>query len=198
MANIIYKKKLPHNHFITFDDKPNIPNLVHLEQVHGIDLIKSPYKQSIGDGFIIDEISHNFAIKTADCVPVAIQGKKTIFLHAGWRGINKGILISKNIENIEPTSLFLGPHIKSCCYQVGNDFYQHFDQKYFNLKNNKIFFDMEQVIRDQITRSFVNCHIQSALICTHCTKNFNSYRKNSTKRRNWNILTTDDFKTGDY
>lgn len=74
-------------------------------------------------------------IKTADCVPVlAVDPVRGVYaaLHAGWRGIAAEILLqllrSWRAEGtaLETVRVVLGPHIRSCCYEVGADCLAHF------------------------------------------------------------------------
>lgn len=74
-------------------------------------------------------------VKTADCVPVLaadIERGRYAALHAGWRGTALGILpnllthwlaAGSRTENLR---LVLGPHIRGCCYEVGEDCLEQF------------------------------------------------------------------------
>ncbi|MDH5751087.1 MAG: polyphenol oxidase family protein [Deltaproteobacteria bacterium] len=71
-----------------------------------------------------------FVIKTADCVPLLAFDQGTgafAGLHAGWRGAAAGILPNLldqwQRDGSDPggVMLSLGPHIGSCCYEVGPD-----------------------------------------------------------------------------
>ncbi len=200
MSTIIFQKKIKDFYFLTFDGKP-IFETNFLTQVHGIKLVEAGSTASVceADGFIIDnikEIKQSYAILTADCVPVVLVGNKIIFLHAGWRGLHQGILAQKNVEAIFPKYIFIGPHIRSCCYEISSDFVNNFEDKSLFLKRyqngqEKKYFDMEQFIIKQATTLFKNVQIESSGICTCCSKSFHSYRKNGTIYRNWNIISNE-------
>lgn len=65
------------------------------------------------------------AVVTADCVPILLassSGRTVAAVHAGWRGLAAGI-VSAAIGRLadlsgEPLSAAIGPHIRSCCYEV--------------------------------------------------------------------------------
>ena len=61
-----------------------------ISQVHGdmVRIVAEPGQAGEADGLVTDVPGLPIAIATADCVPVAIAGDRTIALvHAGWRGV---------------------------------------------------------------------------------------------------------------
>jgi polyphenol oxidase len=73
------------------------------------------------------------AVTTADCVPILIAdpvAKAAAAVHAGWRGTHAGIIantvaLMKERFGSSPRNLsvFLGPAIGPCCYEIGGDLY---------------------------------------------------------------------------
>ncbi|MEW6057544.1 MAG: peptidoglycan editing factor PgeF [Bdellovibrionota bacterium] len=72
--------------------------------------------------------ARTLAIQTADCLPVLMcsqDGKFVAAVHAGWRGLNKGILVEalKTFQSrqVEPSTILvaIGPAIGACCFEVG-------------------------------------------------------------------------------
>lgn len=152
-----------------------------LNQIHGIDIVENPNNDA--DGFIVKR-NKNYCIKTADCMPIVITGKKgTLFLHAGWRGLHQGILKQKIVLDIEPYHIFIGPHIRACCFEVTSEFTDYFSPEYFIKKEEKLFFDLEKKALDEIKN--VDFSLDSP--CTCCHKIYNSYRRDKTSKRNYNI-----------
>ena len=95
-------------------------NFVSAEQVHSNKVcIVNPQsefeKEKQCDGLITQGINTALIIRTADCVPVFIFGKKHIaLLHAGHKGMHANILENWNsFELDEPSQLVVGDHIKS-------------------------------------------------------------------------------------
>lgn len=74
------------------------------------------------DGLTTKTKNLSLAIYTADCIPCFIKAKDSLFsLHLGWRGIQKG-LFDKALKSTEgPFRVFIGPHIRSESFEVGNE-----------------------------------------------------------------------------
>ena len=121
----------------------DIPQVFWRKQVHGDDVLVAcpPTAGSLqglpdADAYITDERNLPIAIRTADCVPVFIfdAHKPAIGLaHAGWKGTYKSIA-SKTVLRIREKyasqasnlRIVLGPSIRECCYQVGEEFRDYF------------------------------------------------------------------------
>lgn len=94
--------------------------VVHVERPGGHDGV-------IGDAMISDLANAVLAIWTGDCAPVAFTTGSTWFgaAHAGWRGIERGVLPSVVTALRErtdsPIAAVLGPCIHPCCYEFGLD-----------------------------------------------------------------------------
>lgn len=128
-------------------------------------------------------------IKTADCLPVVIEGKKGIcFIHAGWKGLSLGILTQSIIKEIEPFQAFIGPSIHECCFEVSEDFKTNFKSSAnFKERKQKFYFDLISEASSQL-KSTYQIDVIDSNICTCCNLNFNSYRRNKTTVRNYNIF----------
>ncbi len=193
MTKAIFAKDLPNAKFEVFSEKPNIP-LIYVKQVHG-SLIKAVAELDLSnlpeaDGLYTQTKETNLAIITADCVPIAIIGKKGhAHLHAGWRGIKDNIILQKEVSLILPTLFFLGPHIQSCCFEVSKDFTKNFPKSdHFKQREGKLFFDLALEVETKIKENYPQAKIEHSGVCTCCNENFHSFRRNKTKKRNWNIL----------
>lgn len=83
------------------------------------------------------------SIKTADCVPILLQGNNVIgALHAGWRGAYSGI-IQNTIKTMREISngeikAFIGPSIRQNNYEIDKEFrdrfleQDHANSRFFN------------------------------------------------------------------
>ena len=63
--------------------------------------IRSYYDPPQGDGWVSAEPELLVAIQTADCLPVLLcdrEGTQVAALHAGWRGLNAGVITSYSIH----------------------------------------------------------------------------------------------------
>ncbi len=101
-----------------------------LRQVHSdwVVFADGENKELEGDAIITDRVGLKIGVRTADCVPIVFVGReKVAVVHAGWRGLHKGI-IEKTVKLMEeePIYAFVGPSAKACCYKVGEDFKQIF------------------------------------------------------------------------
>jgi YfiH family protein len=186
----IYIENLNKGRFETWSKKPEML-LHHVTQVHGTDIVSLGTLPCEADGLFVswDELNQPLAIKTADCLPVVIEGAKGIvFLHAGWKGLAHGIFNKPEIEMIEPQRVFIGPSIHKCCFEVTQEFHQHFPKsEYFEKRDEKLYFDLQNEARDELRKTFPNLLVGISPICTSCNLEFNSYRRDKTKERNWNI-----------
>lgn len=89
-----------------------------------------------GDGFVTDSPGVMPIIRVADCVPVLLLGEKADVspvigaVHAGWRGTVCGI-VGEAVRKMvslgcvrESIRIAIGTHIKPCCYEVDDPFYE--------------------------------------------------------------------------
>ena len=187
-----FSENLNHGRFETWTTKPDI-SFHHVTQVHGIEIvtIDTLPADADADGIISswDEFIIPLAIKTADCMPIIIEGEQgVVFLHAGWRGLADGILRRPEINLIVPQRVFIGPSIHSCCFEVSHDFKDNFkDSPYFSETAGKLYFDLQLEAKRLLRLDFPNLLVGIAPICTCCHNDFHSYRRNKTKDRNWNL-----------
>jgi len=178
----LFEKKLNRHLFTVFSDTPEF-NFVELNQVHGIHCIE-PKNLETADGFIFKDTASALCIKTADCLPIVIEADQaTAFIHAGWRGLHQGTLKQTSIQSLTNKKVFIGPHIRSCCFEVGEEFLDYFKQGLKRVET-KLYLDLEHTVKEDLA----DAQITSSEICTCCHKEFNSYRRNKTTQRNHNIL----------
>lgn len=116
--------------------KNSLPFKIYLPLQRHTDrvIVLNNYKLEIADAVITDKKGIFIGIKTADCLPLLIfdpEHQVVGAVHAGWRGTAKGILketIKKMNEvfgcNPKDLLIAMGPCIKGCCYEVGEDVIQ--------------------------------------------------------------------------
>lgn len=170
-----------------YSDRPNL-KFYEVNQVHGREVVAASDKNCEADGIVASKKGDVLAIKTADCLPIAFIGQSNYaHIHAGWKGLSLNIFSNSNIVNITPTHIHIGPHIKSCCFEVSEDFYSNFDdgEKY---RRNKKYFDLTQYAIDNLVKHYPNAQVTVSKSCTCCDSKYNSFRRNKTKTRNYNIL----------
>ncbi len=188
--DIPFQENLNNGRFETWTSKPQMA-IKESIQVHGIDIASVETLPCEADGLIVswEEFDQPLAIKTADCLPIVIEGEKgVIFLHAGWRGLANGILKRPEIPLINPLRVFIGPSIHECCFEVSPDFKENFpDSPFFRKDGEKYFFNLQEEAKRQLKEIFPSLLVNYAPICTSCNKSFHSYRRDKTSQRNWNL-----------
>lgn len=187
---IALSHQLNQGRFETWTSRPEFP-FYHVTQVHGIDIASPVTLPCEADGIIVsnEEMDRPLAIKTADCLPVVIEGEKgVVFVHAGWRGLANGILERPEISMIKPVRAFIGPSIRECCFEVSQDFRTNFPHSsFFKTVSEKLFFGLQNEAQQRMQSKFPELKIEQSPRCTCCDLAFHSYRRNKTTERNWNL-----------
>jgi YfiH family protein len=95
-----------------------------VRQVHGSEVVpaREPGTLADADGQWTQDAERTLAVLGADCVPVLIVGDGRFGLvHAGWRGIVGGVVEAAVRAIGGRPSVFAGPAIGPCCYEVGHE-----------------------------------------------------------------------------
>lgn len=192
MTELLFSKKYEQGTLEIYNDKPDF-DVIECDQIHSariLEFIGSDLQDKEVDGIIIDpETYHDMAIaiKTADCLPILLMGDKVALIHAGWKGLATGILSHPKLQDIKPTKAFIGPSIHH--YEVGKEFNQNFPKSpHFEKKGNSYFFNLQAEAVDQLIVNFPSIQIEASSICTLKSVEYNSYRRDKTIKRNWNIF----------
>ncbi|MDP4088162.1 MAG: peptidoglycan editing factor PgeF [Bacillota bacterium] len=153
-----------------------------------------------GDALVTDKTGTAVGIFTADCVPLLLydKGKDVCAaVHSGWKGTyvritSKTITLMKERFGSKPEDItvFIGPHIGACCYEVGQDLIDLFrsDSLYMGYPiNSERQLDLEMCIRVQCLHEGIREeNINSTGLCTYCSGDkeeirFHSYRREREK-----------------
>jgi hypothetical protein len=132
-----------------------------------------------GDG-IYSTFQVPVGIRTADCLPILIATKREVMaIHAGWRGIARGILLKIleqiSSENKEEVVIAIGPAIRGCCYEVDEPVFSA-----LQIPRSKGKLDLpDYTALFFLDHSFPNVEILP--ICTFCTPPWASYRREKEK-----------------
>jgi YfiH family protein len=176
----------------------NPTNLVLANQVHGnsVKVVSYSNKNTIidnCDGLITNDKNLLLGIFTADCIPILISaknGKVKAAIHAGWKGLYLGIIenaikILTNDFCVSPKSIkvYIGPHIRSCCYKTGTEMESKFNIK---LVNGKL--DLSSILFDKLQKCGI-IDIFDINQCTYHNENlFFSYRRDSCNDRLLSVI----------
>lgn len=167
-------------------------NQIHSDRVYVYNKGYTNIKEEEGDAIITDEKNVAIGVFTADCVPIIIvnEEKKVIAtIHSGWKGTFDSIVIntinkmkSQFEINTSNTKVYIGPHIRQCCYEVSQELKEKFITK-TGIEESRLFKERNLNMEECILKDLRNCgiveeNIFSLDLCTHCEKDIklHSYR----------------------
>lgn len=125
----------------------------------------------------------SLAIKVADCLPVSLidpDHHVIANVHSGWRGAVQQIT-ARAIETapLDPSSTYayLGPSIRACCFEVGDEVAAQFEERFVDRSRARAHVDLVAfTIAVLESRGIAN--ISDSELCTRCDGSiFHSYRK---------------------
>lgn len=159
-------------------------NLVFMDQIHSDNICiidKIPYPTPTCDAIITNLKNVVLCVMVADCMPVLLFDKSKQIIsavHLGRAGICANLLtkviqkmIAKFKCKIDDLKLIVGPHIQGKCYEIGNLNLEKFNK--FKKDGN---FYMDEALLSEINEIGLKDYTISE-ICTHCDKNYFSYRR---------------------
>jgi len=207
--NGFFTKKSP-SHILREPDRTvfletfSLRDLVIMDQEHGdeIHIVEKGERPVKGDGIILIEQGVAAIIKTADCLPVIIAEQDypmAAIVHAGWRGTVRKITqkavrkLSELGARRDHMMAILGPSIRSCCYEVGEEVRgmfqkEGFSEKVFTNKSGSVCLDLAEANRELLTAEGVD-HVYDAGFCTFCKNDvFASYRRGDHSVRQINFV----------
>jgi polyphenol oxidase len=201
--------------FTTLIHTYNYQTVFFTDQVHGttgiiIDKARTSHPIPRAFTYEADWIISNvpklaIGILTADCVPLLLYDPTShtvCTIHAGWRGATDGVICNAltaihehfNIQ-LQNIQVYIGPHARTCCYQVDTPFYEVVMQKKWGTsawykKNDQLFFDLYACCTEQLYCAGITpAQITDHKICTVCTTNYCSYRRDKEQAgRNINCI----------
>ncbi len=158
----------------------------YANQVHGGDVVQvdAPGLAGAVDGLITDRPGLPLAIATADCIPIIIEGDRSVAaLHAGWRGIAAGVIEAglAAMADMGDTArrAAIGPSIGPCCYEVGDEVRDAVGGYGATTTAGTPSVDLWRAASDRLA----GIEIWRADICTYTDERYRSYRRNATKQR---------------
>ena len=204
------------------DSRPT--DLTSCKQVHGKVVLHvkdnpSAELRNIPADGLLTKNSYCVGIQTADCIPALfaeVSGRVIAAVHAGWRGLAEGILVETvelfKREGVTPQNLVIaiGPAIGPCCFEVGNEVIESFQEKWGHLwsrgsepwqkypsKNvhsklskapetsNGLWLHLDQLARLQLVScGLLDHHIEDVGTCTYCgPESFASYRRATNEKK---------------
>jgi YfiH family protein len=165
--------------------------IAHCKQVHGVTVMRGRTlcapTDSAGRGAqrapnecdaLWSAAPAALAIKVADCLPVSLIGDGFIAnIHAGWRGAAQRIVdVTLDAAGI-PHAAWLGPSIRVCCFEVGEEVAGQFPAEFVARERPKPHVDIAAYVAARLRARGV-AHIHDSGLCTRCDGSiFHSYRR---------------------
>jgi len=169
---------------------------IHSCRIHIIKELPDKWNPPQGDALVAGIQSMALAVQTADCLPVLIadpNGSVIAAVHSGWRGTLQQIAFHtiyamRNAFGSNPADLqvAIGPGIRSCCFEVGQEVYDLFlinsretlKAKPSSGRQGKYLLDLPEILKIQLHSAGINPdNIYDLALCTCCsTDTFFSYR----------------------
>jgi len=141
------------------------------------------------DGLITNKKNIFLTVTNADCIPIYFfdEAKEVVAIaHAGWRGMVKNIskaLVEKMISNFgtkpQDISVYVGPHLQKCHFEVKDDVLSQFNEKFVIRNSGITTVDLLSMVKEQLIELGVpSQNITSSRECTYCEKEkYFSYRR---------------------
>ena len=166
------------------------PQQVHSSEVKVVDV---PGKIPFTDAIISTSKSVVLSIQVADCIPLYLADPDNNVIgivHAGWRGIEKGIvansinkMITLGADNNRIIA-YIGPSIQKCCFEIGPDVAKKFPMNYqINSSYDRSFLDLQKLTKNILINNSISYNnIISSNECTKCNSDkYFSYRNTGLK-----------------
>lgn len=174
----------------TFANEFGSKALAWANQVHGSDVAEPSGPGMAGDADVLltGDPSVAVLVATADCVPVLIEGEhSTAMIHAGWRGMAKGV-VAKAVTAMReagdrPIRGAIGPSIGPCCYEVGPEVVDALAPHHATTTWGTTSVDLWAAAESQLDA----IEVWQAGVCTFSDRAYWSHRRDGTRRRQVSI-----------
>ena len=150
--------------------------------------------EPVCDALWTDQRDTALAIKVADCLPVTLIDPAGVIanIHSGWRGTLQNLTAATlDAAPLRPaeTIAWLGPAIRVCCFEVGEEVATRFDDRYVDRTlGAKPHVDIAAFTADVLRSRGVD-QIVDTKLCTRCEGSiFHSYRRDKRSGRNLAIV----------
>jgi YfiH family protein len=120
------------------------------------------------DALITAEPDLCLSVAIADCVPVALVGKREIaMVHSGWRGTLAGVSGKAARELRGPAiRAYIGPSIRRCCYELSQDLADQFAARFGEDVVSGRYLSLQDAIRKDLEGAGVEVHDLG--LCSGC------------------------------
>lgn len=163
---------------------------VHSKRVLFFDTAQSYHYTTKADGIITRNKDLVPAVLVSDCMPIFLFDLKSesfAVLHSGWKGSGISLeainLLSEQFDSsVEDLYFILGPHIRSCCYNVDAErakYFRAIDKASIKLSIKKLLAFNRYHYKLSLARANISLlkkagvpreNIYDVELCTYCTK----------------------------
>jgi len=157
-----------------------------VRQVHGANVVRVEEPGDAGEADALFTIRRRLplAVFTADCFAVALMGPGAVGLaHAGWRGASDrvvgALLQAMDRGGVAPERAYIGPGIRSCCFEVGPEVLARFEGHQARTTWGTPSVDIVGVLRSELA----GLEVVESAECTRCGEGFFSHRRDGTRDR---------------
>jgi YfiH family protein len=149
--------------------------LVRTKQVHGSNvMIASDSRDALeseADCVATSTAGIAPTVVTADCLPIVIAAPRAVAaVHAGWRGLDAGVIRNAVAQLRELSggvlNAAIGPGAGVCCYEVGDDLHRRFNSHCQDFRQGSNL-DLKAIARVQLMEAGV-ARIHDTELCTIC------------------------------
>jgi YfiH family protein len=155
-------------------------------QVHGADVTRVRRGQGgmvgTADAMVTQSRRPVLGLLTADCAPVVLLGRRLAVAHAGWRGLVGGVVAAAAAQAGPLRVGWVGPSIRSCCYEVGAEVIDAFTAAGLPVADER-----HVDITEAAAAALRACGVQQVAVsdvCTGCDPRWFSHRRDGTTGRN--------------
>ena len=134
------------------------------------------------DGMVTQSRRPVLGLLTADCAPVVLLGRRLAVAHAGWRGLVGGVVAAAAVPAGPVRTAWVGPSIRSCCYEVGAEVVEAFTAAGLPVADGR-HVDIAEAAAAALRACGVP-RIAASDVCTACDPRWFSHRRDGTTGRN--------------
>jgi polyphenol oxidase len=152
-----------------------------VRQVHGnrVVTVDSPGDSGEADGLFTSNQALPLAVFTADCLGIVMHGPTGVaVVHAGWRGLTRGVIETAVEKMGSVDRAAIGPHIRSCCFEVGPEVAEQFEDHLSVTSWGTVSVDLAAVVASRLPVA-----PQVSDLCTRCGQDTFSHRRDATPAR---------------
>lgn len=157
-----------------------------VRQVHGAGVVEAEGEGVHGDAdaLFTRRAGLALAVGTADCLPIVLDGGDVVGIaHAGWRGVEAGVVPALRLRmeaaGAPVLRAAIGPGIGPCCFEVGPEVAERFPGHTATTTWGTRSVDLVEAVRSQLE----GVEVIDVGACTHHDPRFHSHRRDGTPRR---------------